>query len=42
MFCRVPVVRETLPNGRSYETVELGRTAEDNFGPVPFPPATSG
>ena len=25
MYCRVPVVRETLPNGRSYETVELGR-----------------
>jgi signal peptidase I len=34
MYCRVPVVRETLPNGRSYETVELGRSSEDNFGPV--------
>jgi signal peptidase I len=37
IVCRVPVVRETLPNGRSYETVELGRSAEDNFGPVTIP-----
>src|SRR4051812_24438435 len=37
MFCRVPVVRETLPNGRSYETVELGRSSEDNFGPITVP-----
>ncbi|HEX6072774.1 MAG TPA: signal peptidase I [Sphingomicrobium sp.] len=37
MYCRVPVVRETLPNGRSYETVELGRSAEDNFGPIRVP-----
>jgi signal peptidase I len=36
-YCRVPVVRETLPNGRSYETVELGRSTEDNFGPVTIP-----
>jgi signal peptidase I len=37
LYCRVPVVRETLPNGRSYDTVELGRTAEDNFGPIRIP-----
>ena len=37
-YCRVPVVRETLPNGRTYETVELGRSSEDNFGPVTVPP----
>jgi signal peptidase I len=37
MYCRVPVVRETLPGGRSYETVELGRSPEDNFGPVTVP-----
>ncbi|WP_308515449.1 signal peptidase I [Sphingomonas flavescens] len=36
-YCRVPVVRETLPNGRTYETVELGQSAEDNFGPVTIP-----
>ena len=37
MYCRVPVVRETLSNGRTYETVELGRSSEDNFGPVIVP-----
>ena len=37
-YCRVPVVRETLPNGRTYETVELGRSSEDSFGPVTVPP----
>ena len=36
-YCRVPVVRETLPNGRSYETVELGRSGEDDFTPVTIP-----
>jgi len=36
-YCRVPVVRETLPSGRSYDTVELGRSSEDNFGPVAVP-----
>ncbi|MFL6743075.1 MAG: signal peptidase I [Sphingomicrobium sp.] len=35
--CRVPVVRETLPDGRSYDTVELGRSSEDDFGPVRIP-----
>lgn len=38
MYCRVPVVRETLPNGRTYETVELGHSSEDDFGPVTIPP----
>jgi signal peptidase I len=37
LYCRVPVVRETLPNGRTYETVELGRSTEDNFGPIRIP-----
>jgi signal peptidase I len=37
MYCRVPVVRETLPNGRTYETVDLGKSSEDNFGPVTVP-----
>lgn len=23
-FCRIPVTRETLPNGRSYDTIDLG------------------
>jgi signal peptidase I len=38
-YCRVPVVRETLPGGRTYETVELGRSSEDNFGPITVPAA---
>ena len=37
MYCRVPVVRETLPNGRSYETVELGNSSEDSFDPITIP-----
>jgi signal peptidase I len=38
LFCKVPIVRETLPNGRSYDTVELGRSGEDDFLPVRIPP----
>jgi signal peptidase I len=37
LYCRVPIVREKLPSGRTYETVELGRSTEDNFGPVRVP-----
>jgi signal peptidase I len=33
----VPVVRETLANGRSNETGELGRSPEDNNDPVTIP-----
>jgi len=39
-YCHVPTVRETLPNGRSYETTDLGLRDEDNFGPVTIPPGT--
>jgi signal peptidase I len=35
--CRVPIVRETLPGGRSFDTVELGRSTTDNFGPIRVP-----
>ncbi|MFL6729875.1 MAG: signal peptidase I, partial [Sphingomicrobium sp.] len=38
LYCRVPVVRETLPNGRTFDTVELGRSSEDDFAPVRVPP----
>ena len=37
MYCKVPVVRETLPDGHSYETVDLGPSSEDNFAPVTIP-----
>jgi signal peptidase I len=32
VFCRLPVVRETLPNGRTYDTIDLGYNANvDDF-----------
>ncbi len=36
-YCRLPVVRETLSNGVSYDTVELGASQGDDFGPVRVP-----
>jgi signal peptidase I len=36
-YCRLPIVRETLPNGPSYDTIDLGESAGDNFGPVKVP-----
>lgn len=36
-WCRVPVVTETLPNGRRYDTVELGQSIGDDFAPVTIP-----
>ena len=35
--CRLPIVRETLPNGVSYDTVELGESDGDNYGPYQVP-----
>jgi signal peptidase I len=37
-YCQLPVVRETLPNGRSYDTVDLGYKYDaDDYGPVTIP-----
>ena len=36
-YCRLPVVRETLSNGVSYDTIELGVSPGDDFGPVRVP-----
>ncbi len=37
-LCSLPIVRETLPNGRSYDTVDLGYYPQsDDFGPVLVP-----
>jgi signal peptidase I len=36
-YCEVPIVRETLPNGRSYDTIDLGATAADDFPPLTVP-----
>lgn len=32
-YCRLPITRETLPNGRSYDTIDLGLSSGDNYGP---------
>jgi signal peptidase I len=36
-YCRLPVYRETLPSGRSYDTIDTGPTIEDNYGPTTVP-----
>jgi signal peptidase I len=37
-MCRLPIVRETLPNGRAYDTIDSGYYPEsDDFGPVVVP-----
>jgi len=37
-YCRLPIVRETLPNGRSYDTVDLGYDWRvDDYGPIRIP-----
>ena len=36
-YCELPVVRETLPNGVSYDTIDDGQTPGDNTGPIKVP-----
>ena len=36
-YCRLPIVRETLPGGPSYDTIDLGPSPGDDFGPVRVP-----
>lgn len=37
-YCRMPIVRETLTNGRSYDTIDLGyRYASDEYAPITIP-----
>ncbi|MEO7787868.1 MAG: signal peptidase I [Sphingomicrobium sp.] len=36
-YCRLPIVRETLPNGPSYDTIDLGQSPGDDYGPVTVP-----
>jgi signal peptidase I len=36
-YCRMPIVRETLPNGRAYDTVDLGPSPADDFAPELVP-----
>ena len=35
--CALPIVRETLPNGVSFDTVELGRSQGDNYPATKIP-----
>ena len=35
--CRLPLVRETLPNGVTYDTIDLGRSPGDDFPAVRVP-----
>jgi signal peptidase I len=36
-FCRLPIVRETLPNGVSYDTVDDGRSQGDDYPGIRIP-----
>jgi signal peptidase I len=37
-YCRLPVVRETLPNGRSFDTIDLGYNPQvDDFAKLKVP-----
>lgn len=36
-FCRLPIFRETLPNGRSYDTVDKGWSPGDNYPEIRVP-----
>lgn len=36
-YCRLPIIRETLPNGVTYDTIDLGQSPGDDFGPVTVP-----
>ena len=37
LVCNVAIVRETLPGGASYDTIDMGMTTADNFAPVRVP-----
>ena len=36
-YCRLPIVRETLPNGATYDTIDLENSQGDSYGPVRVP-----
>ena len=36
-YCQLPIVRETLLNGASYDTIDLGQSPGDDYGPVTVP-----
>ena len=36
-YCRLPIFRETLPNGRSYDTIDMGYSQVDDFAKLTVP-----
>lgn len=36
-YCALPIFRETLPNGRSYDTIDLGWRPTDEMAPLTVP-----
>lgn len=36
-ICNVMIVRETLPGGATYDTIDIGPTSADNFDPIRIP-----
>jgi signal peptidase I len=36
-YCRLPIFRETLPNGRSYDTIDLGVSSGDSYPRIEVP-----
>ena len=37
LYCRLPIVREYLPSGRYYDTIDIGPSQGDNFPRTPIP-----
>jgi signal peptidase I len=37
IYCRLPVFRETLPNGRYYDTIDVGDSQGDDFARITVP-----
>jgi len=37
LYCRLPIFRETLPNGRSYDTIDMGYSEVDDFAKIKIP-----
>ncbi|HEV7287211.1 signal peptidase I [Sphingomonas sp.] len=37
LVCNVEIIRETLPNGKSYDTIDIGSMRADNFPPLRIP-----
>jgi signal peptidase I len=36
-YCRLPIFRETLPGGHSYDTIDMGHSDTDSFAMLKIP-----